>query len=114
MPFAHGPISQARKQACARPELDLRSNKDERLPAVSLHADWGGGGLNVGNFNQVYSLVGTVSVPVYTGGRIRAGVEQAQADLARKRAEYADLKGRIAYDVQIAWLDLSGSESSVK
>jgi outer membrane protein TolC len=56
---------------------------------------------------------GNVSVPIYTGGRIRADIEQARADLARKQAEYEDLKGRIAYDVRVAWLDISASESSV-
>ena len=29
-------------------------------------------------------------------------------------AEYEDLKGRVAYDVRVAWLDLSASDSSVK
>ncbi len=53
-------------------------------------------------------------MPIYTGGRIRADIEQAQADLARKQAEYEDLKGRIAYDVQVAWLDAAASDSSVK
>jgi outer membrane protein TolC len=95
-------------------EFNLRSEKAERLPTVSVHADYGGGGANVGNFNQVYTVAGSVSVPLYTGGRIRADIQQAQADLARREAEYADLKGRIAYDVRIAWLDLTASDSSVK
>ena len=69
---------------------------------------------NIGGFNGVYSVSGNVSVPIYTGGRIHADIEQAQADLARKEAEYADLKGRVAYDVKIAWLDMSASDSSVK
>ena len=59
-------------------------------------------------------MAGNVSVPIYTGGRIRADIEQAQADLARRKAEYEDLKGRVAYDVRVAWLDLSASDSSVK
>jgi outer membrane protein TolC len=53
-------------------------------------------------------------VPIYTGGRIQADIEQAQTDLARHEAEYEDLKGRVAYDVRIAWLDLSASDSSVR
>ena len=68
----------------------------------------------MGNFNSVYSISGNVSVPIYTGGRIRADIDQAQADLARRQAEYEDLKGRIAYDVRIAWLDMAASESGVK
>ncbi len=92
----------------------LRAQKAQRLPVVSVSADYGGAGANVGNFNQVYTVSGSISVPIYTGGRIRADIQQAQADLARREAEYEDLKGRVAYDVRVAWLDLSASDSSVK
>src|SRR5580700_6006117 len=92
----------------------LRAQKAQRLPVVSLTADYGGGGANLGNLNQVYTIAGNISVPIYTGGRIHSDIEQAQADLARRQAEYEDLKGRVAYDVRVAWLDLAASDSSVK
>jgi outer membrane protein TolC len=92
----------------------LGAQKAQRLPVVSLTADYGAGGANIGNFNQVYTIAGNISVPIYTGGRIHADIEQAQADLARQEAEYEDLKGRVAYDVRVAWLDLSASDSSVR
>jgi outer membrane protein TolC len=95
-------------------EMTLRAERDQRLPVVSFSADYGGGGANVGNFNQVYTVAGNVNVPIYTGGRIRADIERAQSDLERRRAEYGDLKGRIAYDVRVAWLDLQASRSSVQ
>jgi outer membrane protein TolC len=95
-------------------ELTIRAQKAQRLPVISFNADYGGGGTNLGNLNQVYSVAGSVSVPIYTGGRIQADIEQARADLARKEAEYADLKGRIAYDVKVAWLDVNASDSSAK
>jgi outer membrane protein TolC len=94
--------------------LTLRAQKAQRLPVVSVTADYGGAGVNLGNFNQVYTVSGNISMPIYTGGRIRADIQQAQADLDRREAEYEDLKGRVAYDVRIAWLDLSASDSSVK
>jgi outer membrane protein TolC len=92
----------------------LRAQKAQRLPVISMTADYGGGGANIGNFNQVYTIAGNISVLIYTGGRIHADIEQAQADLARQEAEYEDLKGRVAYDVRVAWLDLSASDSSVR
>jgi outer membrane protein TolC len=95
-------------------ETSLRAERAQRLPVVSFTADYGGGGANVGSMSQVYSISGDVSVPIYTGGRIRADVEQARADLARKQAEFDDLKGRIAYDVRLAWLDVNASDSSVR
>ncbi|HEX6546477.1 MAG TPA: TolC family protein, partial [Bryobacteraceae bacterium] len=95
-------------------QFSLLAEKAQRFPTVTMHAGYGAAGVNIGNFNQVYSIAGGVSVPLYTGGRIRADVLRAQADLARREAEYADLKGRIAYDVRVAWLDLNASDSSVK
>jgi outer membrane protein TolC len=95
-------------------ESTLRAEKAQRLPVLSLTANYGGGGTNVGSFNQVYEVAGTISVPLYTGGRISADIGQAQADLERRRAEYEDLRGRIAYDVRVAWLDVSASNSSVQ
>jgi outer membrane protein TolC len=95
-------------------EFTIREQKAQRLPVIGFHADYGGGGVNVGNMNQVYTVAGSVSVPLYTGGRIRADIQQAEADTARKRAEYEDLRGRIAYDVRVAWLDMNASDSSVK
>ena len=70
--------------------------------------------MNVGNFNSVYTVAGSVSFPLYTGGRIRADVDEARANLARRQAEYEDLKGRVAYDVRVAWLDLGASGTGVK
>jgi len=95
-------------------ESTVRAQTAQRLPVISVSADYGGGGANLGNFNQLYTVSGNVSVPIYTGGRIRADIEQARADLARKETEYEDLKGRIAYDVRVAWLDAIASESSIR
>ena len=95
-------------------KFTLRAQKAQRLPVISVTADYGGGGANIGNFNQVYTIGGNISVPIYTGGRIHADIEQAQVDLVRREAEYEDLKGRVAYDIRVAWLDLSASDSSVK
>jgi outer membrane protein TolC len=92
----------------------VRAEKTQRLPVLSVSANYGGAGSNVGNFNQVYTISSNISVPIYTGGRIRADVQQAQADLARREAEYEDLKGRVTYDVRVAWLDLGASDSAVK
>ncbi len=94
-------------------EFRVRAAKGERIPALSLHADYGTAGVNLGALNQVYTLAAGISVPLYTGGRISADIDQAQANLARRQAEYDDLEGRVAYDVRVAWLDMQASDSSV-
>jgi outer membrane protein TolC len=95
-------------------ELTLKAARAQRLPSLSLSADYGGAGTNPGHFNQVYTVSAGVSVPLYTGGRIKADIEEARADLVRSRAEYQDLGGRVKYDVRVAQLDVAASESSVK
>jgi outer membrane protein TolC len=95
-------------------ELKLKAEKAQRLPTVSFNANYGAGGANLGNLNQVYAMEGDVSIPLYTGGRIRSDIEQARTEVARRQAAFDDLKGRVAYDVRIAWLDAEASDSSVK
>jgi outer membrane protein TolC len=95
-------------------EYQLQAEKAERQPTVSLRAGYGGAGVNVDAFSQIYQVDSEVSLPLYTGGRIRSDIERAQNELARRQAEYADLQGRVVYDVRVAWLDLQASDSSVK
>src|SRR5439155_7230026 len=51
-------------------ESGLRAQKAQRLPVVSVSANYGVAGANVGNFSRVYTFAGAISVPIYTGGRI--------------------------------------------
>jgi len=95
-------------------QLNLNAEKAQRLPSISFYGDYGSGGTNFANANQIYNLRATVSVPIFTSGRIKANIDQAKADLARREAEYQDLEGRVKYDVRIAQLDLASSKSSVK
>ena len=102
------------KQAVTAAELGVKAARAERLPDVSLVAGYGGGGINPANYNQVYGVQGTVSVPIFTSGRIRSDVHAADAALVQRRAEYRDLAGRVDYDVRVAGLDAQASQSAVK
>lgn len=102
------------QQSVAAAQLDVRTAHDQHLPSVSVNASYGAGGVNPGNYSQVYSLSAGVSVPLFTGGRIKADVHEAEARLAQREAEYHDLEGRVAYDVRVAQLDAHASETAVK
>ena len=101
-------------QEVAAAELGLKAARAERLPEVSFAANYGGGGADPANFNQVYTVGGTVSVPIFTSGRIRSDVHAAEATLGQRRAAYRDLEGRVDYDVRVARLDAQTSDSGVK
>jgi outer membrane protein TolC len=102
------------KKSVSAAELDVKSASAQRLPSVSLDASYGTGGMNPGNYSQVYSVSGSVSVPLFTGGRIRSDVREAEARLAQRQAEARDLEGRVQYDVRVARLDARASETAVK
>jgi outer membrane protein TolC len=94
-------------------ELARDAAAAERLPSLSVSGDYGRVGKNLGSTDGTYTLIAGVSVPIYEGGRIHAEVTRADATLARKRADYADLKGRVEYEVRSNFLDLRAVETSV-
>ena len=102
------------QQSLAAAQQDVRAARDQRLPSASFDASYGAGGLNPGNYNQVYAVSASVAVPLFTGGRIRADIRDAEARLAQRQAEYRDLEGRVAYDVRLARLDAQASETAVQ
>jgi outer membrane protein TolC len=102
------------KQSVSAAQLNLKAARSERLPTVSIEANYGAGGLNPGNYNQLYEISSSVSVPIFTGGRIRSEAHAAEAELAQRRAEYQDLASRVDYDVRVALLDAKASDSAVK
>jgi outer membrane protein TolC len=102
------------RQEVAAAELGVKSARAERLPEVSFQGSYGGGGYNPANYNQVYLVQGNVSLPLFTSGRIRSDIQDAQATLARRQAEYRDLEGRVDYDIRTARLDVASSASAVQ
>jgi outer membrane protein TolC len=106
-------VASAKQEELAA-ELGLKAARAERLPQVTFDGSYGGGGANPANYNQVYVVQGTISVPLFTSGRIRSDEHAAQANLVQRRAAYQDIQGRAEYDVRVARLDADSSESSVK
>jgi outer membrane protein TolC len=102
------------KQELLAGELGVKAAHDERLPQISFDGSYGGGGTNPANYNQVYSVQGTISVPLFTSGRIRSDEHAAEASLVQRRAAYRDIQGRAEYDVRVARLDTQSSDSAVQ
>ena len=95
-------------------ELAKQAAEAERLPSLAVSGDYGRVGKNLGTTDGTYTLLAGVSVPIYEGGRIRSEVTRAEATLARRRAELADLEGRVDYEVRSNFLDLRAAETSVE
>jgi outer membrane protein TolC len=95
-------------------ELARQAAAAQRLPIFGVNADYDRVGKTLGTTDGIYTLAAGLSVPVFNGGRISAAIAQADAQLARRKAEYADFKARVDYEVRSGYLDLQAAETSVQ
>src|ERR1700689_4268123 len=98
-------LKAARMQLKAASEAH-RASKAEYLPAVAVDGDYGLQGINPNKGASVFQASGTVTIPIFQSGRVRADIEQADAALSQRQAEYADEAGIVELDVRQAYVDL--------
>jgi outer membrane protein TolC len=95
-------------------ELSLQAVKSERLPAVSVNADYGAIGLQVSSALATFNVTAAVTVPIFDGGRIEGRTIRAEADLKQRRAEAEDKRAEVYYDVRTAFLDLEATNEELQ
>ena len=84
------------------------------LPTLGLAADVGDIGQQWGSALRTFSVVASVYIPVFQSGRERSRLLAANASLQQERAQLADLKARIEYEVRAALLDADSAGQRVK
>lgn len=94
-------------------EMNLQAARAERLPYVELGGDYGLIGTSPTSSHGTFAVSGSLRFPIWQGGRIRADIQQADAALEQRRAEYQDLRGRVDADVREAFLDLTTAANQV-
>jgi outer membrane protein TolC len=94
-------------------EAARRAAVGDQLPSVRVVADFGATGLTPATSLPTFNITGAVDVPIFEGGRQRARIAQATAELKRRQAELEDLKAGIYYDVRSAFLDLEASRQQL-
>lgn len=94
-------------------ERGLKAARAERLPSLGFNADYGDIGLTPGASHGTFTAAGTLTVPVFQGGKVHGDVVQAEAALRQRQDELGDLKGRIDYQVRTALLDLKTAADQV-
>jgi len=103
--------AEAQVRAAERAHVAARA---ERLPALSLSADYGVIGTNPAQAHGTFAVVGSVRVPIWQSGRIEGDIEQAAAALSQRQAELQDLRAQVEADVRKAFLDLHAAISQVE
>lgn len=92
----------------------LSAARAERVPSLAVSGDYEVIGTNPAQSHGAFMVVGTLSIPVWQGGRVAADVEQAEAVLAQRRAELDDTRGQIEAEVRDAYLDLDAAAAQVQ
>jgi outer membrane protein TolC len=85
----------------------------QRLPTAGVDANYGNIGKDFADSHGSYSVTASLKFNIYTGGRIRADVEQADAIVKQRKDELADLQGQIDVQVRTALLDLKTAADQV-
>ena len=95
-------------------EEGLKAAHAERAPQVTVQGSFGGAGVTPSNHaTSVYQVAGTVTIPLYEGGRIHGDVQQAQATVQQRRAELENARGQVDQDVRQAFINLNSAADQV-
>ncbi len=92
----------------------LSAARAERLPSASLSGYYEAIGTNPANTQGAFSVVGTVNIPIWQGGKIESDIAQAESVLAQRQAELEDTRAQIEAEVRQAYLDLEAAAGQVE
>jgi outer membrane protein TolC len=93
---------------------DLASARGERLPSISLSGTWNEQGNRPDNLIPTYQYQAGLSIPLFTGGRIRSEVTSSTLRIDQLKQEEKELRNRIAQDVKTATARLDAALQEVK
>jgi outer membrane protein TolC len=94
-------------------QQQLSATRAERYPVLAASGDYGVQGPNFGRLHGAFTFQAGVNVPVFTGGRIKGDITEAESVIRQRKAEAENLRGQIDYDVRTAFLNLQAATEQV-
>jgi outer membrane protein len=95
-------------------EYQKKASQDSRLPSLRFDGDFTYLGTSGNTTLPTYTYQASVSMPLFTGGRIRAEVVRADLEIKRLDQQKDDLRNQIALDVKTALLNLQSARNEVE
>jgi len=93
--------------------LEKESAQYERLPSVRFDGNWAYYGSSPTAAIPTYQYQGSLNMPIFTGGRIKAEIVKADLELQKVEQQKQDLRNQIALDVKTALLNLESARNEV-
>lgn len=95
-------------------ELSAQAAAAQNYPWVGLNANYGDiGSPNFGRSHGTFLVMGTLNIPLFLGAQIRADRLQADTVLQNRKAQLADMEGKIDDQVRTAFFNLRSSSDLV-
>jgi outer membrane protein TolC len=104
--FAHRSDLRSAEAQVKAAERTLAAARAERYPSVTAGGNYGAIGPSPDNAHGVFTATASVNIPIYTGGRTRADIDQARTALQQRESEYEDERGQVEQDVRNALIQL--------
>jgi outer membrane protein TolC len=92
----------------------LSAAKGERYPTVAVNGSYGDTGPTFGHSHGDFTFQAGIRVPLFTGGRIKGDITQAEAELRQRKAEAENIRGQIDQDTRTALLNLNAAKEQVE
>jgi outer membrane protein len=108
------PEWKALEQQVKAAEYQKKASSESRLPSAHYSGNWTQLGVSPTTVIPTYSYSGSVSMPLFTGGRIHAEMARANLEIQRIEQQQADLRNSIALDVKTSLINLGSSRNEVQ
>lgn len=95
-------------------EFSSKAARSGYLPSIDFNGNYGVIGPTPMQSNGTYAAAISLNIPIWEGGRVKGEVEEADANLRQVRAQLADLRGRIGYEVRTSILDLNAAREQLE
>jgi len=92
----------------------LSAAKGERYPTVAANGSYGDIGTTFGHSHGDFTFQAGIRVPLFTGGRIKGDITEAEAELRQRKAEAENIRGQIDQDIRTALLNLNAGKEQVE
>jgi outer membrane protein len=112
--LAARPEWKALEQQIKSAEYQRKASSESRLPSAHYSGNWTQLGVSPGTVIPTYSYAGSVTMPLFTGGRIHAEMAHANLEIQRIQQQQADLRNSIALDVKTSLINLGSARNEVQ
>jgi outer membrane protein TolC len=94
-------------------QRNLSATNGQRYPVALAGGDYGDIGTTFAHSHGDFTFQAGVTIPLFTGGRIKADIVQARAQLRQRQAEAENVRRQVDYDVRTAFLNLNAAKEQV-